>query len=331
MGDSTTPGSDLRRSVRIGANSDVAGGSDGGGSSPEEDATTEAADAHVVQLRQDIVDLRSATKAAAHASTEAARRADNQRKADLDAYKAMRAEDAREAAADRAAFQAQTAQAAAAEREAFRQQMLTLMAHQVTPAVASPAALDRDARDGRHGSRLAGPGLEAHKPGCGGFAGETFICICASPPAASALQAGEAIMAVSTVYPNLGAVCTAYGASVAAVVARNAPLFAGVTGATDFLAGSVVAWPTRAPPRGGPQQSAGQPHPCTRLNCPCTGSYNGQPGKHCCITCRNGRACLSDIHPPGHFARRDVAGQSHPCIRHSCPCTASYNGQPGEY
>ena len=37
-------------------------------------------------------------------------------------------------------------------------------------------------------------------------------------------------------------------------------------------------------------------HPCCRTECPCPSSYNGQPGKHCCDTCRFEKACSGAWH-----------------------------------
>ena len=52
---------------------------------------------------------------------------------------------------------------------------------------------------------------------------------------------------------------------------------------------------------------------CSRVNCPCTSTYNGGELGHCCRTCFRGRACTHNIHRtpfhplpplrPGHVHR----------------------------
>ena len=36
--------------------------------------------------------------------------------------------------------------------------------------------------------------------------------------------------------------------------------------------------------------------PCAREDCPCPASYNGRWGEYCCITCRDGQACVRAFH-----------------------------------
>jgi hypothetical protein len=37
--------------------------------------------------------------------------------------------------------------------------------------------------------------------------------------------------------------------------------------------------------------------PCARSNCPCTSTWNGQPGEHCCRKCAQGTPCAGNYHP----------------------------------
>ena len=36
---------------------------------------------------------------------------------------------------------------------------------------------------------------------------------------------------------------------------------------------------------------------CVRDDCPCSSTYNGMPGKHCCRTCARGTPCAQNYHP----------------------------------
>ena len=36
--------------------------------------------------------------------------------------------------------------------------------------------------------------------------------------------------------------------------------------------------------------------PCCRSGCPCTSTYNGAPGEHCCISCYRGKPCTGNYH-----------------------------------
>ena len=53
----------------------------------------------------------------------------------------------------------------------------------------------------------------------------------------------------------------------------------------------------QAPPRPLQPPIAQGPARCANRNCPCF-SFNGQPGEHCCRTCRAGAACRSQMHGP---------------------------------
>jgi len=78
-------------------------------------------------------------------------------------------------------------------------------------------------------------------------------------------------------------------------------------------------------------------HPCCRVLCPCTQSHNGNEGEYCCITCRRGRACRTNVHYEIESVRRDartrvIAGGGIPtCVRPGCPCTSTYDNTIGEY
>ena len=68
------------------------------------------------------------------------------------------------------------------------------------------------------------------------------------------------------------------------------------------------------------------PH-CVSVECPCTATHNGEPGEHCCITCRRGQLCADNYHK--HPTKRVRVCVLH-CATESCPCTSTFNGQPGE-
>ena len=36
--------------------------------------------------------------------------------------------------------------------------------------------------------------------------------------------------------------------------------------------------------------------PCVHPQCPCPASWNGRPGEHCCLTCRDGTPCVTACH-----------------------------------
>ena len=44
-------------------------------------------------------------------------------------------------------------------------------------------------------------------------------------------------------------------------------------------------------------------YPCSRINCPCLASHDGQQGNYCCLSCRDGTACVLNSNHwwPGHF------------------------------
>ena len=83
---------------------------------------------------------------------------------------------------------------------------------------------------------------------------------------------------------------------------------------TDTLKGSAL------PPLTDP------PH-CVSAGCPCTATYNGEPGEHCCLTCRRGKPCEANYHQ--HPTRPTTGGVPH-CATAGCPCPSTWNGQPGE-
>eukprot|EP01065_Artemidia_motanka_P034924 TRINITY_DN42907_c0_g1_i1.p1 TRINITY_DN42907_c0_g1~~TRINITY_DN42907_c0_g1_i1.p1 ORF type:complete len:218 (+),score=53.75 TRINITY_DN42907_c0_g1_i1:71-724(+) len=61
---------------------------------------------------------------------------------------------------------------------------------------------------------------------------------------------------------------------------------------------------------------------CAREECPCTSTFNGLPGFHCCRTCQAGTPCRQLFHmqpfPTG-------------CANPRCSCPVTWNGRDGEY
>ena len=96
------------------------------------------------------------------------------------------------------------------------------------------------------------------------------------------------------------------------------------------------AVPDEAAEGKGPPHEQG-PH-CGMPGCPCTSTFNGQPGEACCCTCRCGTPCKANYHErplmqTGHRLRQSPPqdGLTYPhCATPGCPCTATFNGQPGE-
>ena len=79
------------------------------------------------------------------------------------------------------------------------------------------------------------------------------------------------------------------------------------------------------------------PH-CATPGCPCTSTFNDQPGESCCRTCRRGTPCAANYHerplmqtghPLTHGPPQDGSTYPH-CVTPGCQCTATFNGQPGE-
>ena len=68
------------------------------------------------------------------------------------------------------------------------------------------------------------------------------------------------------------------------------------------------------------------PH-CVSAGCPCTATYNGEPGEHCCFTCSRGQPCAENYH---HHPTKPVRVCVPHCATEGCPCTSTFNGQPGE-
>ena len=83
----------------------------------------------------------------------------------------------------------------------------------------------------------------------------------------------------------------------------------------------------------GPPQMQGPS--CATPGCPCTSTYSGQPGEACCRTCSRGTPCKANYHerPTGHRPAQSPPqdGLTYPhCATPGCPCTATFNGQPGQ-
>jgi hypothetical protein len=82
----------------------------------------------------------------------------------------------------------------------------------------------------------------------------------------------------------------------------------------------------------------GQLPSCVTPGCPCTSTYNGQPGEACCRTCSRGDPCKANYHvrPMMQTGQRPTQsppqdGLTYPhCVTPGCPCTATFNGQPGQ-
>ena len=79
-----------------------------------------------------------------------------------------------------------------------------------------------------------------------------------------------------------------------------------------------------------------RPH-CAMRGCPCTSTFNGQPGEACCRTCRRGTPCAANYHerPLMQTGRLNRScpqdGLTYPhCATPGCPCTSTFNGQPWE-
>ena len=68
------------------------------------------------------------------------------------------------------------------------------------------------------------------------------------------------------------------------------------------------------------------PH-CVSAGCPCTATYNGEQGEHCCLTCRRGKPCDANYH---QHPTRPISGGVPHCATAGCPCPSTWNGQPGE-
>ena len=69
------------------------------------------------------------------------------------------------------------------------------------------------------------------------------------------------------------------------------------------------------------------PH-CVSAGCPCTATFNGEPGEHCCFTCRRGQPCAENYRVLR--ITKPVGGGVPHCATEGCPCTSTFNGQPGE-
>ena len=60
-------------------------------------------------------------------------------------------------------------------------------------------------------------------------------------------------------------------------------------------------------PRSTDQLPAGAFAPCVRTDCQCTASFDGRENEHCCLTCKEGQACLGNWHPtPQRRSRKGV-------------------------
>ena len=101
-------------------------------------------------------------------------------------------------------------------------------------------------------------------------------------------------------------------------------------------------WPSR-PGRPQVPDASGKSdsHPsCATPGCPCTSTFNGKLGEACCRTCQRGTPCASNYHPHpmerGRPHGRRVPGRAdtpltYPhCVSPGCPCTSTFNGEPGE-
>jgi hypothetical protein len=76
-------------------------------------------------------------------------------------------------------------------------------------------------------------------------------------------------------------------------------------------------------------QSADHPR-CVRSDCPCTSTWNGEAGEHCCRTCRHQGRCSDNYHPhPIQPSPGDTAQPA--CVRPGCPCPSTWNGRAGEH
>ena len=152
-----------------------------------------------------------------------------------------------------------------------------------------------------------GEGVEAgeHMPGCGGFEGGSFVCRCREAATRVGSVDGYTNASTTPSCRTVAEVCAVLNADVELTLAFNAQLFHGITTASKLLPRTVIALVPIggrvAPPRA---SSAAQVFPCVRAGCPCTSSYNGQRGKFCCDTCRDGQACLEDYHDKPSRARR---------------------------
>ncbi len=140
-------------------------------------------------------------------------------------------------------------------------------------------------------------------------------------PATPATPATPASSSDSSASPASPA--SAPPAAPAAPLAPPAPSASAVPPAADDAeGGGVTAWAR-----------------CARPDCPCV-SFNGLPGEHCCRTCRGtptcaGKPCATLVHrEPSEKPRPQPpidAGRYARCVREGCPCTSSFDGQPGEY
>lgn len=78
-------------------------------------------------------------------------------------------------------------------------------------------------------------------------------------------------------------------------------------------------WPTEAPPTPPTPKLRpdGTAYPrCVRADCPCTCTYDGEEGEHCCITCLKGQPCAKNVHlepsrHPRKGARRPASDHDH--------------------
>ena len=70
----------------------------------------------------------------------------------------------------------------------------------------------------------------------------------------------------------------------------------------DFIVHPV---PTCQPRRSQGELPDGTFARCAHPDCRCTASFDGNPGEHCCLTCKNGRPCQGNWHPtPQRRARK---------------------------
>jgi hypothetical protein len=79
---------------------------------------------------------------------------------------------------------------------------------------------------------------------------------------------------------------------------------------------------------------------CSTPGCPCTSTFNGQPGNACCRTCSRGKPCVRNFHPTPSQLQvpmpvqapvpvQTQAGFPH-CSTFGFPCTSTFNGQPNK-
>ena len=100
-------------------------------------------------------------------------------------------------------------------------------------------------------------------------------------------------------------------------------------------------WPSRrnrppadiadAPTQGFKTDYQSTDHPrCVRSDCPCSSTWNGEAGEHCCRTCRHHGRCADNYHP--HPIQPSQGNAAQPaCTRPGCPCPSTWNGRAGEH